>query len=275
MIGLGVSWIAGLNGIQWHSFSVFLICAGMAFIVNWLVFVPSALTKSEKFYDLTGAFTYFSVILTAFALSQPLDLRAIIAGGLVLLWGMRLGGFLFLRIRQDGEDRRFREIKENPIRFLAAWTTQGLWVILTAACALANITTTNRQSPDLFLVLGVAIWVFGFAVEVIADRQKRLFRQNPTNKGKFITTGLWAWSQHPNYFGEITLWIGMAVIALPILQGGLWITLISPLFVFLLLTKVSGIPLLDRHAAKAWGDNPEYQEYCRRTSKLILRPPRK
>jgi steroid 5-alpha reductase family enzyme len=110
---------------------------------------------------------------------------------------------------------------------------------------------------------------------VIADRQKSAFNAKPENKGRFISTGLWSWSRHPNYFGEIVLWIGVAIIALPILRGWQWVTLISPVFIILLLTRISGIPLLERRADQKWGNEAEYQSYKARTSVLVPLPPKK
>lgn len=118
------------------------------------------------------------------------------------------------------------------------------------------------------------MWLIGFSFEVIADRQKSAFNEDPANKGKFIATGLWAWSRHPNYFGEIVLWLGIAVIAYPALSGWQLATLISPVFVFVLLTRISGIPLLDARARKKFGSDEGYANYRARTSTLIPRPPR-
>ncbi|MEI6358244.1 MAG: DUF1295 domain-containing protein, partial [Verrucomicrobiota bacterium] len=160
-------------------------------------------------------------------------------------------------------------------RFLVAWTIQGLWVGLTLAAALAAITTTVRQSLGVVEYLGVAVWVAGFAVEAVADWQKGRFRANPANKGRFIRDGLWAWSRHPNYFGEIVLWVGVALIAVPVLQGWQLVTLISPVFVTLLLTRVSGVPLLEQKADKTWGGQPDYEAYKAATPVLVLRPPRR
>ena len=272
-IGLGFAWLAGQGGAQWRGWPVYLICAALAFAINWIVFAPSALARTERFYDLTGAVTYISVVLAALALSDPPDLRGRIVAGCVIVWCARLGLFLFTRITADGEDRRFRQIKTHPLRFLTAWTIQALWVSLTAAAALAVLTSPVRAAPDAFLAAGLALWAFGFAVEVTADAQKSRFRKDPANAGRFITTGLWSWSQHPNYFGEIVLWTGIAVMAAPALQGWAFITLISPVFVTLLLTRVSGIPLLDRSAKERWGKDPAYQAYVARTSKLIPAPP--
>jgi steroid 5-alpha reductase family enzyme len=251
------------------------VCAGLAFVVNWLAFVPAALFQSDRFYDTTGALTYLTVIAAACAASWPLDPRSAIVAGMVAVWTVRLGSFLFTRIHAaGGTDVRFAKIKVNPPRFLVAWTLQALWVIFTASAALVIITAPEPAPLDGFFWAGAALWVIGFAFEVIADEQKRRFRADPPNHGTFITTGLWAWSQHPNYFGEITLWAGILVIAIPQLAGWNWLVVLSPLFVALLLTRVSGINLLDAIAKKRWGDDPAWQAYVARTPVLLPRPPR-
>lgn len=275
LIGLGFAWAAAGDGARVGSLSVFFMCGLIAFGVNWLVYIPSAIARTETFYDLTGAITYLSVIATALLLSPAPDLRALVAAAMVALWCTRLGLFLFTRVRRDGEDRRFRHIKVNWSSFLVAWTTQGLWVVLTAASALAIITASRRAAPDAFLYVGAAVWLAGFLIEVVADGQKKAFRADPANREKFITTGLWAWSQHPNYFGEIMLWTGMTIMAIPVLDGLQWMALVSPVFVFLLLTRISGVPLLRRQAKTRWGEDPAFQAYVRSTPILFPRPPRR
>ena len=168
-IGLGIAFLAGQGDERVFGHSVVLACALVAFGVNWLVFIPSAMARTERYYDLTGAITYLSVIGVAAALAQPLDLRAVVAVALVAVWAIRLGSFLFLRISKDGHDRRFDQIKTNPLRFLVTWTLQGLWVTLTAACALMIISSETRIAPALSFYLGLVIWIVGFGIEVIAD----------------------------------------------------------------------------------------------------------
>jgi steroid 5-alpha reductase family enzyme len=139
------------------------------------------------------------------------------------------------------------------------------------AAALVTITTANRKALDVFALIGLLVWIFGFTMEVVADYQKSRFNADPNNKGKFIRSGLWSRSRHPNYFGEIVLWIGVMLIALPVLQGWQWVALISPVFVTLLLTRVSGIPLLEKKADQKWGGQADYEAYKKRTPVLIPR----
>ncbi|MBN1146727.1 MAG: DUF1295 domain-containing protein [Anaerolineales bacterium] len=272
LVGLGVAWAGSQGGALLSGVPIFALAVGLAFLIQWLAFIPAYLLQSERFFDLTGSLTYISVTIIAVLLSPVLDGRSILLLALVVIWAARLGSFLFRRIHKAGKDDRFDEIKPSFIRFLVTWTLQGLWVTLTLAAALAAITTTTRLALGWFALVGALIWAFGFAFEVVADSQKSRFRADPQNKGKFIQSGLWAWSRHPNYFGEIVLWIGVAVIALPILRGWQWVTLISPVFVALLLTRVSGVPMLEKKADEKWGGQAEYEAYKERTPVLIPRP---
>jgi len=274
IIGALVAWAGSDGGDRFNGIPVFAICGALAFAVNWLVFIPSAIAQTEHYYDLTGGITYLSVTTVAVLLSGSLDLRATLVAAMVMVWALRLSTFLFLRISRAGKDSRFDQIKTQPARFLMAWTLQGLWVLLTAAAALAVITGGAREPLGVIGIVGIAIWALGILVEIVADRQKSAFRADPANKGKFISTGLWAWSRHPNYFGEIVLWIGMAIVAVPVLEGWQWVTLISPVFVAFLLIKVSGIPMLEESADERWGGQDDYEEYKQKTPVLIMKPPR-
>ncbi|MEM7084324.1 MAG: DUF1295 domain-containing protein [Pseudomonadota bacterium] len=255
-----------------YGTGVFGLCVLLAFVMQWVVFIPSFVAQTEHYFDVTGSLTYLSVVVLALYLSGASDLRSILLAALVIVWAVRLGTFLFRRIRQDGSDSRFDEIKPNFMRFLMAWSLQGVWVSVTAAAALAAITSAQSVPISIIGWIGVAIWVFGFGIEVIADRQKRQHRA--AHPGEFIQSGLWAWSRHPNYFGEIMLWIGVAVIAVPVLSGWQYATLLSPVFVYLLLSRASGVPLLEAKSDERWGDDPAYQAYKARTPVLMMRPPK-
>jgi len=271
LLGLGLALAGSQGGVTVAGIPLFALSVGLIFLIQWLVFIPAYLAQTEKYFDLTGSFTYISITLLAVLLSPVVDGRSLLLLALVVIWAARLGSFLFRRIHSAGKDGRFDDIRPFFIRFLMVWTLQGLWVTITLAAALVAITTTTRKELGLFALIGFLIWVIGFAIEVVADQQKTRFKANPGNKGKFIQSGLWSRSRHPNYFGEILLWFGVAVIALPVLQGWQWIALISPVFVALLLTRVSGVPMLEKRADEKWGGQEDYEAYKERTPVLIPR----
>jgi steroid 5-alpha reductase family enzyme len=271
LIGYLVALAGSQGGTSIAGIPLFALSVGLVFLIQWIAFIPAYIFQTERFFDLTGSITYISVIIAAFVFGNDMDVRTILLSALVMIWAIRLGTFLFRRIQKAGKDDRFDEIKPSFIRFLNVWTIQALWITLTVAAALVAITTTTRKELDLFTLVGFLVWAVGFAIEVVADSQKSRFSANPDNKGKFIQTGLWSRSRHPNYFGEIMLWIGVAIIALPVLRGWQWVALISPVFVTLLLTRVSGVPLLEKKADKKWGGQADYESYKKRTPELIPR----
>jgi steroid 5-alpha reductase family enzyme len=277
LLGVGMAFAGGDGGLQVGTISLFAICASVGFILHWLVFLPSYALQTEHYFDLTGSLSFIGAVLIANWLAPESafteNLRANLLSFMVLAWALRLGTFLFLRVKRSGEDRRFREIKTRFLRFLFTWTLGGLWVLLTAAAALAAITSGRDIPLGLGALLGCAIWIFGLVLEAVADRQKSAFKSKDENNDRFINTGLWSLSRHPNYFGEICVWIGVAIVAAPVLQGWQFLTLISPIFVIFLLCRVSGIPLLEARAEQKWGDDPEYQLYVNSTPVLIPRIP--
>lgn len=269
VVGILVALAGSQGGAFAFGMPLFAFSVGLAFLIQWLAFIPAYWLQTEKFFDLTGSLTYITVITLALVFSKDIDGRSILLWALVLIWALRLGTFLFGRIRQAGKDDRFDEIKPSFIRFLNVWTIQALWITFTAAAALVAITSATRRGVDAFAVIGFLVWTIGFAFEVVADLQKGRFNADPRNKGKFIRTGVWSRSRHPNYFGEIVLWIGIAIIALPVLRGWQWVALISPIFVTLLLTRVSGVPLLEAKADKKWGGQVDYEAYKKKTPVLF------
>jgi steroid 5-alpha reductase family enzyme len=274
IIGAGVALAGSQNGFRVGNVPIYALGVGLAFVIQWLVFIHAYLNQTEKFFDLTGSLTYITVTILALMLSPVKDARSILLVGLVLVWAARLGTFLFQRIKAAGEDRRFRELKTSFSRFFLTWTLQGLWVTFSLAAALAVITSLKRVEFGIFGVIGLLVWLVGFGFESIADSQKSRFKADPANEGRFIQTGLWSWSRHPNYFGEIVLWIGVAIIALPVLSGWQWVSMISPVFVFFLLTRISGVPMLEKRADEKWGGQENYESYKADTSILIPIPPK-
>ncbi|MGD2145363.1 MAG: DUF1295 domain-containing protein [Anaerolineae bacterium] len=274
LVGVGAAWAGSQGSESVLGFPIYALLVALAFLIQWVGFGAAYVLRTEKFFDLTGSVTYISVTILAVLLSPVIDDRSVLLLAPVLIWATRLGTFLFGRIQKAGKDERFDEIKTSFLRFLNTWTLQGLWVTFTAAAALVGITSATRKGLGWFALIGFVVWFLGFGIELLADTQKSAFRADPANKGRYIDTGLWAWSRHPNYFGEIILWIGVAIIALPVLRGWQFVALISPAFVTLLLTRVSGVPILERRADEKWGGQEDYEAYKKRTPVLIPRPPR-
>ena len=270
LIAIGIAFAGSQYSVKVGNLSLFGLLVGWAFLVNWIAFIPAYKNQTEKFFDLTGSITYITTMLLAFFLNpEARDARSFLILGVVLAWAFRLGTFLFSRIQKEGKDGRFDEIKPSFVPFLHVWTLQGLWVTFTVLAALMAMTSTTHKPLGIWGLVGGLVWLFGFVIEVVADSQKAAFRKNPANKGKFIKSGLWARSRHPNYFGEILLWVGVMLIALPVLQSWQWIALISPIFVTLLLTKVSGVPMLETRADEKWGGQEDYEAYKKNTPVLI------
>ncbi len=261
------------NSVNASGVRLFTLCGVLAFLIQWICFTPAWFFHSERFFDLIGSATYLTITIVALIAVPEVDTRSVVLGIMVCLWGLRLGAFLFARVQAAGHDVRFNLMKHDFTWFLMTWTIQGLWVVITSSAALTAITSTNKNSFGWIGIIGIIIWLSGFVIEIVADEQKRRFKLNPSNQHSFIDKGLWSWSQHPNYFGEIILWIGVTLVALPALSGWQYLSLISPVFVFFLLTRISGIPMLDSAARKRWGDNPDFQKYKETTPVLILKRP--
>jgi steroid 5-alpha reductase family enzyme len=267
--------LAGSQGSEeFNGLSLFAVCASVSYLMHWLIFIPSYAFQTEHYFDLTGTLSYLSALAVGFYLNPTSDPRDILIGLLITIWAVRLGSFLFLRIKKDGKDKRFTIMKTEFVFFLMTWTIGGLWVFLTMAAGLAAITSNETVPLGMPALAGLTLWIFGFTIEIVADKQKRDFKKDTSQENEFITSGLWAWSRHPNYFGEITLWAGLTLIALPVLSGWQLCTLISPFFVYILLTRISGIPLLENRAIKKWGSDPEYISYLERTPALMMKKPR-
>ena len=269
IISFLVALAGSYNGFYINETPIIFHCFLITYAIQLIVFIPSYICTTEKFFDLTGMITYLIIMIYIFNVRgfEALNYTGLILITLIFIWALRLGLFLFFRIHKDGNDRRFNELKVDFFKFLRVWMLQGLWVFLTASCAITVLCSNIIIDSILLMIIGVLFWVSGFLLEVIADIQKRKFKKG--NKEGFITSGLWSYSRHPNYLGEILLWFGIAVICLPNLQGSQYISLISPIFVYLLLTRISGINLLEQYADKKWGKSNSYQDYKKRTPILF------
>ena len=243
----------------------------LIFCIQWVSFIPAFIFQTEKFYDLTGSITYLTAVFYTLYVTGSNNLSDLIIVACVSVWAIRLGSFLFMRIHKVGEDRRFRTIKPNFTRFLMTWTLQGMWVSMCLLCVLTALSSYSGVIMNSIFFIGLIVFILGLSIEIIADYQKTVFRRNIENKDKFITTGLWSLSRHPNYFGEILLWTGIAVMSISSLQGLQFITLISPIFVYILLVYISGIRILEDQAKKKWGHLDSFKEYLKNTPRLFFK----
>ena len=254
------------------GFNSFKFLISMAVLIQFAIFLPSFIFQTEKFYDLTGSLTFISVTSIAyFSLDNPSTIDTILYL-YVIVWAGRLGIFLFRRIIKDGKDERFDKAKKKFFWFLQYWMGQAAWVVFTAGASILAILSPVEAELEVIAFIGIFLWWSGFLIEVISDYQKRKFRETSDPKTEFISTGLWARSRHPNYFGEITLWVGMAVISLSSLSGVEYVTaIVSPVFVYFLLIKLEGVPMLERIADERYGELSDYQEYKANTPVLMMK----
>ena len=265
----------GKNSVVLNGSSAVFYCAVICFGTQWAAWVPASILKTERFYDLMGGLTYLAAVgfsLWAGSQSEAPSVRELIISFLVVIWSLRLSSFLYFRIHRTGKDGRFDQLKTSPIRFLVPWTLQGLWVFLTMIVVIV-INSQAGTSPELGMwdAIGLSLWILGFGIEVISDHQKTVFNTESNNQGKWIDRGLWSYSRHPNYLGEILLWTGIAFFGISCFTGLERFAWVSPIFIYLLLTKISGIPILDKRGLEKWGDDPEYQKYRENTPALIPR----
>ncbi len=266
--------VISFNSIDFEGSNLVGQILVMAFVIQWIAYIPAFLFKTEKFYDLTGSLTYIGTILFALYASgsfQNLRFGSILVGLAIIIWAIRLGSFLFMRIHKDKKDGRFDSIKTSFSQFFMTWTLQGMWVFICSSAALIAIANPSGVPINIVFILGLLMFVFGFAIEVIADNQKSAFRSISKNKDSFINEGLWARSRHPNYFGEITLWTGITVMGISTFEGMNYLAIFSPIFSYLLLVYVSGVRLLELRGKKKWGHLKDYQDYQKNTPKLIPR----
>lgn len=250
--------------------------AFLAMLVQWAGFLHASglfgNPPTEKFYDIFGSLTFVLILCLSISLRKAPSPRQKLAVMAALIWAVRLGWFLFARIvKNNGIDSRFTEIKREMLTFLVAWTIQGAWVFTTIFSILLMNVSTDTSRLNILDFTGLCLWIVGFAFECIADFQKQAFRKNPSNRDKWISSGLWAYSRHPNYFGEMLLWLGISLIAFSAMKTRTQrlANFISPLFVATLIIFVSGIPKLEERADSQFGKIEEYRRYKRSTPTLI------
>ncbi len=245
--------------------SIMTIYLLIAVGINILMFLPAFIIKTDKFTDISYALTFIVLTWTAWIVN-PVSAQSTLIAAMLTAWALRLGIFLRVRIGKMEKDKRFDGIRGSFPKFLGFWIFQGIsvWIVMIPALWFIS------KNSDEVCFAGVLIWAAGLLVETIADTQKFRFHLKTENKGKFIRTGLWSTSRHPNYFGEILCWAGVYLYVLPALSGTevLW-TLAGPIYIVIILLFVSGIPTVEKRADEKYGADPDYRDYKERTSMLI------
>jgi steroid 5-alpha reductase family enzyme len=225
--------------------------------------------KTDKVTDLAYGMTFVILSWALLIYNGVYDIMHVLLTVMVSLWGLRLAGYLFYRIIKIKKDARFDGIRESFWKFAGFWTVQTLLIFIIMLPIIMLLNVQSKIPLTLITIIGVFIWLFGFLTETIADQQKFKFRNNPKNKNKWIDSGLWYYSRHPNYFGEILCWIGVFVYILPLLSDLAWVSILSPLSITVSLLFFSGIPPLEKKEDERYGKNKEYQKYKKTTSVLI------
>ncbi len=250
-----------------------LYLLSISLAINGVFFVIAALLKTDAFTDITYSLTFIVLTTLLFLTSKTLSTAQVFAAGAVILWGIRLGGYLFYRILHIKVDHRFDDKRDSFVKFGSFWLLQAIsvWVILLPVYGMFTA-TGGRAVPLAALIPGAIAFFAGLALETVADAQKYAFKSRPESKGEFMSTGVWRYSRHPNYFGEMLVWWGISFPGIALFRGLELLYFIGPVFITLLLLFVSGIPLLEREADRKWGERDDYREYKRRTSILVPLP---
>ena len=241
--------------------------------VNAAFFAFAAARKTDVVTDLSYSLS-FAVLAIVLSLSGAREPVQLVASLLVLIWAVRLGGYLLGRILRIKVDHRFDEMRENPLRFARFWLLQAISVAVIMLPVSYLLGQDAAPDVGLWAIAGAVVWLLGLVIEAVADAQKSAFKGKKENRERFIESGLWRYSRHPNYFGEMLVWWGLFIFAVPFLHGAAFAVVIGPVFITLLLLFVSGIPLLERSADEKYGNDPAYRAYKRRTSILVPLPPR-
>ena len=249
------------------------LSVAIALGVNGAFFAVAAARRTDVVTDLSYSLT-FATLAVALAFTGGRDAVQLVASLLVLLWALRLGGYLFRRILRMKVDHRFDGMRDKPLRFARFWLLQAVAVAVIMLPVSYLLDRSAAPGFGAWAIAGAAVWLAGLLAESVADAQKSAFRARDENRGRFIASGLWRYSRHPNYFGEILVWWGLFLYAVPVLDGAAFAVVAGPVFTTLLLLFVSGIPPLERSADEKYGADPAYRDYKRRTSILVPLPPR-
>ena len=268
LIIICITYLLSFDSIKINNFPLVYIFTIIILILNTLSFMHSYVFKTDIFFDLIGSISFISVGVTSLILITDVDANQILIFFLLIFWALRLGPFLFVRRLSAGADERLSEYFKSPLSLYFIWTMNSLWVFLTSLSMIIIFSSSQNNEFGLIQWLGLLIWVLGFLIEVVSDTQKSKF--NKKNKGAFIDVGLWKYIRHPNYLGEIIIWLGIFVISISYINSIFTaLSILSPIFVFILLRFLTGVPQLEQRGQEKWGKQEKYLKYKERTGILL------
>lgn len=238
--------------------------------LNGVFFIIAALLKTDVFTDITYSLSFVLLSVILLTTSSTLSVFQIVTAAAVMVWGLRLGAYLFNRILHMKVDHRFDDKRGNPVKFGMFWLLQAVtvWVVMLPIYGIFHASSSS-ELPVALLLPGAVIFVAGLTIEAVADAQKYRFKSKSENRGKFMGEGIWKVSRHPNYLGEMMVWWGLALPGVFLFRGIEYAYFAGPLFITLMLLFVSGIPLLEKSSDEKWGKDPEYLAYKDSTPLLI------
>ena len=259
-----LTYIISLDSLSVNGIPLVYIFVFTILFLNSLFFIHSYFFKTDIFFDLIGSISFISIGILSLILIPDVDGNQILIFFLLIFWALRLGPYLFIRRLGSGVDERLGEYFKTPLSLYFLWIMNSLWVFMTSISIIIIFSSNENYNFGLTQWLGLLVWVLGFIIEVVSDSQKSKF--NKKNKGKFINTGLWRYIRHPNYLGEIVIWTGIFVISISYINSIFTsLSILSPIFVYVLLRFLTGVPKLERRADEKWGMQKKYIDYKKET----------
>ena len=250
--------------------NVFLTAALISLGINITLFLVASAFQTDKFTDFAYGISFITITFWLLYQHNSVSDLQMFVSLLVVAWGVRLISYLVKRIHVIKRDKRFDGMRESFVRFLGFWTLQTVSVVAISIPVITLLSEPMMEPLYPLSIVGMGIAILGLIIETIADKQKFKFKTKPSNKGKWIQTGLWKYARHPNYFGEIVFWWGICLAVFVVIPK--YYLLISPLFIMWLLLFVSGIPLLEKKQQKKYGKNKAFKKYKESTRLLVPLP---
>lgn len=268
LLRLGI--ILDITLLNIYMLTNILIVFGVIFFLQLIFFVYAVIQKTDKVTDPSYGLTFIVASITSmYLVSEYISMYKVLLLLLIVVWGIRLAIYLFVRILKTGKDERFDGIREKPLKFAGFWILQAISVFIILLPTTYVLLLEQSTYISTFSYIGFLVAISGIFIESIADMQKYIFKSQEENRGKWIQSGLWKYSRHPNYLGEILMWLGVFIYTLPYINDWAIFTVISPMYITYLLLFVTGIPTLEKRDMERYGNNEKYLEYVHNTGILL------